>query len=226
MPKSLFQTLNNQLDYLEESQINLVYRAFKTAEQAHRGQTRRSGEPYITHPVEVAKILASMQMDHESLMAALLHDVVEDTSVSLNELEYIFGSEVSLLVDGVTKLTKIEQKDRSKNQAESFRKTLMAMVKDIRVILVKLADRLHNMRTIHNLDTNKRRRISKETLEIFSPIAYRLGMHDVAQELDDLGFSNLHPERYRVLLEAVEKFQIQHEDALKAMKNKLEKIRK
>ena len=175
------------------------------AEEGHHGQVRRSGEPYITHPVSAALILAAMRLDYQTIMATLLHDVVEDTSVSIELLRSRFGDEIAILVDGVTKLTKIKFESRAEAQAENFRKMVMAMVKDIRVIIVKLADRYHNMRTLGVMPATKRKRIALETLEIYAPIANRLGMHALYTGLEDLGFKALYPMRYRVLKAAVEK---------------------
>jgi guanosine-3',5'-bis(diphosphate) 3'-pyrophosphohydrolase len=192
-------------EYLELEQIELCRHAYHTAYQAHEGQMRRSGEPYITHPVAAALILAGMRLDHQTIMATLLHDVIEDTLMNLEELRTLFGDEVAALVDGVTKLTQIKFESRAEAQAENFRKMILAMVKDIRVIIVKLADRLHNMRTLGVMPSAKRRRIAIETLEIYAPIANRLGMHALFIGLEDLGFKALYPMRYRALKSAVEK---------------------
>jgi len=182
-------------DYLDPSQVNEVLRAYYYAEQAHESQRRRSGEPYIIHPLSVADILSDMFMDHQSLMAAMLHDVIEDTAVSKDDLDKQFGTPIGDLVDGVSKLTQIEFSSKAEAQAENFQKMTMAMAKDIRVILVKLADRMHNMRTLGSLKPEKRRRIARETLEIYSPIANRLGMNDVRMEFEDLCFRNIYPMR-------------------------------
>lgn len=192
-------------EYLELEQIELCEQAYQIALRAHEGQMRRSGEPYITHPVAAALILAGMRLDHQTIMATLLHDVIEDTLMSLEELRTLFGDEVAALVDGVTKLTKIKFESRAEAQAENFRKMILAMVKDIRVIIVKLADRLHNMCTLGAMPSAKRRRIAIETLEIYAPIANRLGMHVMFTGLEDLGFKALYPMRYRALKSAVEK---------------------
>lgn len=201
---SFFIELRQALaEYLTEEQVNEVFRAYQFAEEAHKGQQRQTGDPYISHPIAVAQILASMRMDHQSIMAAILHDVIEDTGIDKSVLKTQFSEEVAELVDGVSKLTQINFESRAEAQAENFRKMVLAMVRDIRVILVKLADRLHNMRTLDALPAHKRRRIAKETLEIYAPIANRLGMHNFRIELEDLGFAALHPLRYRVLKEAV-----------------------
>lgn len=203
---SHFDELHEELKrYLEADQIEKCYQAYLVAEKSHQGQMRRSGEPYITHPVAAACILAEMRLDYQTIMATLLHDVVEDTSISKEELIQKFGEDVTTLVDGVTKLTKIKFESRAEAQAENFRKMVMAMVKDIRVIIVKLADRLHNMRTLGVMPLAKRKRIAIETLEIYAPIANRLGMHAVYTGLEDLGFKALYPMRYRVIKSAVEK---------------------
>ncbi|KFX71060.1 (p)ppGpp synthetase [Pseudomonas taeanensis MS-3] len=181
--------------YLGTDQVNLVRRAYFYAEQAHDGQRRRSGEAYVTHPLAVANILADMHMDHQSLMAAMLHDVIEDTGIAKEALHAQFGETVAELVDGVSKLTQMNFETKAEAQAENFQKMAMAMARDIRVILVKLADRLHNMRTLEVLSGEKRRRIAKETLEIYAPIANRLGMHSMRVEFEDLGFKAMHPMR-------------------------------
>lgn len=192
-------------EYLDGKQVASIEEAYLLAEKAHEGQLRYTGEPYITHPVAVAKILAEMRMDPQTIMAAIMHDVIEDTKIEKRDITSKFGKEVADLVDGVTKLTQIEFETRAQAQAENFRKMVMAMAKDIRVILVKLADRLHNMRTLGYLPSVKRRRIALETLEIFAPIANRLGMHAFRVEFEDLGFAALYPLRYRILKEALSK---------------------
>jgi RelA/SpoT family (p)ppGpp synthetase len=190
--------LENTLQtYLTPEQSNSVKRAYYFAEQAHFGQLRRSGEPYVTHPLAVAGILADMHMDHQSLIAAMLHDVIEDTGIPKSAIGEQFGADVAELVDGVSKLTQMEFESLEEKQAENFQKMALAMARDIRVILVKLADRLHNMRTLGVLQPDKARRISRETLEIYSPIAMRLGMNNVRMEFEDLGFSAMYPMRAR-----------------------------
>ena len=183
--------------YLQQEQVNSVRRAYYYAEQAHEGQFRRSGEPYITHPLAVAGILGEMHMDHQSLMAAMLHDVIEDTGITKTAIKSQFGNTVADLVDGVSKLNKITFKSRKEEQAENFQKMALAMAKDLRVILVKIADRLHNMRTLNVLAPEKRRRIARETLDIYAPIASRLGMNNVCIEFEELGFAALYPMRAR-----------------------------
>lgn len=203
---SYFKELDEELkSYLEQPCIEKCYQAYLVAEKAHQGQMRRSGEPYITHPVAAALILARMRLDYQTIMATLLHDVVEDTAISKDDLTQQFGEDVTALVDGVTKLTKIKFESRAEAQAENFRKMVLAMVKDIRVIIVKLADRYHNMRTLGAMPSAKRRRIAIETLEIYAPIANRLGMHAIYTGLEDLGFQALYPMRYRAIKSAAEK---------------------
>ncbi|CNF11935.1 bifunctional GTP diphosphokinase/guanosine-3',5'-bis pyrophosphate 3'-pyrophosphohydrolase [Yersinia nurmii] len=200
----LFESLNLLIQrYLPEEQIKRLKQAYLVARDAHEGQTRSSGEPYITHPVAVACILAEMRLDYETLMAALLHDVIEDTPATYQDMEQLFGKSVAELVEGVSKLDKLTFRDKKEAQAENFRKMIMAMVQDIRVILIKLADRTHNMRTLGSLRPDKRRRIARETLEIYSPLAHRLGIHHLKTELEELGFEALYPNRYRVIKEVV-----------------------
>ena len=194
-------------NYLEKAQIEECRHAYLVAEKAHSGQMRRTGEPYISHPVAAALILANMRLDYQTIMATLLHDVVEDTSIKQEELIKLFGKEVTALVNGVTKLTKIKFESRAEAQAENFRKMVLAMVKDIRVIIVKLADRYHNMLTLKIMPAVKRKRIAIETLEIYAPIAKRLGMHAMYTALEDLCFQALYPLRYRAIKSAVEKAQ-------------------
>ena len=189
--------------YLEPKEVARVERAYRYSEQCHRGQMRQSGDPYITHPLAVANILADMHMDHESLMAALLHDVIEDTGVTKGQISRRFGRTVAELVDGVSKLTEIEFESKAEQQAESFQKMTLAMSRDIRVVLVKLADRLHNMRTLGVLAPAKRRRIARETLDIYAPIAQRLGINDIRLEFEDIGFAAMYPLRHRRLREAM-----------------------
>ncbi|MGL0820558.1 bifunctional GTP diphosphokinase/guanosine-3',5'-bis pyrophosphate 3'-pyrophosphohydrolase [Vibrio vulnificus] len=200
----LFDSLKDVAqEYLTEPQLEALRQSYVVARDAHEGQTRSSGEPYIIHPVAVARILADMRLDVETLQAALLHDVIEDCDVSKEDLETQFGHTVAELVDGVSKLDKLKFRDRKEAQAENFRKMVLAMVQDIRVILIKLADRTHNMRTLGALRPDKKRRIARETLEIYSPLAHRLGIHNIKTELEELGFEALYPNRYRVLKEVV-----------------------
>ncbi len=189
--------------YLKPEDIALVWEAYRFSETAHAGQIRRSGEPYISHPVSVACILAELHLDVPTLLAALLHDVVEDTPITKEEVGEKFGRQVAELVDGLSKLDKIEFKDAMQVQAENFRKMLLAMSQDVRVILVKLADRLHNMQTLEVMRPDKQKRIARETLEIYAPIANRLGLNSIYQELEDLSFKYLYPMRYRVISKAI-----------------------
>ncbi|UTW48107.1 bifunctional GTP diphosphokinase/guanosine-3',5'-bis pyrophosphate 3'-pyrophosphohydrolase [Bacterioplanoides sp. SCSIO 12839] len=189
--------------YLSNSQIKQVSRAYYYAEQAHEGQRRRSGEPYIIHPLAVANVLADMHLDHQSLMAAMLHDVIEDTGIPKDALQQQFGSVVTELVDGVSKLTHIHFESKEEQQAENFQKMAMAMAKDIRVILVKLADRLHNLRTLGSLRPEKRRRVARESLDIYVPIANRLGLNDIRIEMEELCFEAIYPMRSGMIAKAV-----------------------
>jgi GTP pyrophosphokinase len=189
--------------YLPPADVALVERAFDYSEAAHRGQFRKSGEPYITHPLAVASILSQWRLDAHGLAAALLHDVMEDTKVSKSEIETTFGKPVADMVDGVSKLDQIAFDTREEAEAESFRKMLLAMARDVRVILIKLADRLHNMRTLDAMALAHRRRIARETLDIYAPIANRLGLNALYLELQDLSFKHLHPMRYRILSQAI-----------------------
>ncbi len=192
-------------EYLEPEQVRQLREACHFAAEAHAGIYRKSGEPYIFHPLAVARILANVRFDHETLQAALLHDVIEDTLYNKDQIGAQFGPEVAELVDGVSKLTQIQFNSKLEAQAENFRKMFLAMAKDLRVIMIKLADRLHNMRTLGAMRPESRRRIARETLEIYAPIAGRLGMNHLRQELENLGFSHLYPLRYRVLQDAVRK---------------------
>jgi GTP pyrophosphokinase len=192
----LFSKIESQLP---ADQIERIREAFDYAEAAHKGQKRQSGEAFITHPIAVAGILADLHLDGATIAAAVLHDVVEDTPSSMAEVEQKFGKEVAEIVDGVTKLDQVQFKSRKEAQAESFRKMILAMVRDIRVIMVKLADRTHNMRTLSAMPPEKRRAVARETLDIYAPIAGRLGIHSIKLELEELGFRTLYPHRYRVI---------------------------
>lgn len=193
--------------YLGAPEVADIYRAYLFSAEAHEGQSRRSGEPYIFHPLEVARILALMHLDSKSIIAAILHDVIEDTSHSKEQIAELFGKDVAELVDGVSKIDRIEFRTDEEQQAENFRKMLLAMSQDIRVILIKLADRLHNLRTLAALHPERRRAIARETLDIYAPIANRLGMRQWAHELEDQAFGHLYPLRHRVLAEAMRKRQ-------------------
>jgi len=200
-----FAALMEKLDYLDPANIELVRQAYRYADAAHLGQLRNSGEPYITHPIAVAAQCANWKLDAQALMAALLHDAMEDCGVTKSDLIDRFGAPVAELVDGLTKLDKLQFDTREENQAESFRKMLLAMARDVRVILIKLADRTHNMRTLADMPSSKWGRISSETLEIYAPIAHRLGLNQTYRELQDLAFRYLHPWRYATLHKAVSK---------------------
>ena len=192
----------SRFGYLKPTDVARLAEAYRFSGAAHAGQTRQSGEPYVSHPLAVAEILAGWRLDSQALMAALLHDVMEDTSVTKAEISDTFGKPVADLVDGVSKLDKIEFQSAEDAQAENFRKMLLAMARDVRVILIKLADRLHNMRTLAAVAPAKRRRVARETMEIYAPIANRLGLNELFHELQELAFSHTHPLRYRVLLKA------------------------
>ena len=196
--------LTEKLSYLEEADLRRVERAYRYAERSHTGQMRQTGDLYITHPLAVANILADMHMDPEGLMAAMLHDVIEDTGVTKGQIARRFGRTVADLVDGVSKLTEIEFESKAQQQAESFQKMTLAMSRDIRVLLVKLADRLHNMRTLGTLSPSKRRRVARETMEIYAPIAQRLGIDHIRIELEELSFAAMYPLRHRRLREATQ----------------------
>ena len=201
----LRELINSAETYLPAEQVARVRTAAEFGAEAHEGQKRLSGEPYIAHPLAAAQILADLHLDPDTIIAAILHDVIEDTPISKDELAQKFGAAVAEIVDGVTKLDQIQFKSRAEAQAESFRKMVLAMVRDLRVILVKLADRTHNMRTLGSVPPAKRRTVARETLEIYAPIANRLGIHSIKSELEDLGFKALYPQRYRVLERAVKR---------------------
>ena len=203
-PKFLISDLCELLEtYLDAGQVSEIYRAYLFGAEAHAGQHRRSGEPYIYHPIAVARILADMHMDVQTIIAAILHDTIEDTPTLKEQLAEDFGGEVADLVDGVSKLTQMEFDSQAEKEAENYRKMMLAMTRDIRVILIKLADRLHNMRTLGAMPPDKRRRIARETLDIYAPIAARLGINSVRRELEDLGFASLYPMRFKVLEAAI-----------------------
>ncbi|MCB1741482.1 MAG: bifunctional (p)ppGpp synthetase/guanosine-3',5'-bis(diphosphate) 3'-pyrophosphohydrolase [Gammaproteobacteria bacterium] len=209
--------------YLPPDQVKEVHRAYEFGARAHEGQRRASGEPYIFHPLEVAKVLAEMRLDHQTIVAALLHDVIEDTPAGKNDIADAFGEDVAELVDGVSKLDQIRFESRAQAQAESFRKMLLAMAKDLRVILVKLADRLHNMRTLEALAPEKRRRIARETLDVYAPIAARLGLNSIRLELEDLGFQALYPMRFRVLSNEMKRLRRHRKQVVKKIETALKR---
>ena len=214
-PEALYEELINRVrKYHPSDDISLIEKAYQTAYDAHRGQVRKSGEPYIIHPLYVSIILADLELDKETIVAGLLHDVVEDTIMTDEEIKEQFGADVALLVDGVTKLEKInfhgensDDRDRDaeklERQAENLRKMFLAMARDIRVILIKLADRLHNMRTLQHMRPQKQQEIARETLDIYSPIAQRLGISRIKVELDDLALKYLEPEAYYDLVDKI-----------------------
>ena len=198
--------------YLGDDECDQIMKAFTLADKAHEGQFRASGEPYIMHPLAVAEILAHLQIDHITLMAALLHDVVEDTEYTKEDIEKLFGSEVAFLVDGVTKLNQFQYETKEDRQMENYRKMILAMAKDVRVVVIKLGDRLHNMRTLKHMRSDKQKRIAKETLEIFAPLAHRLGIFNVKWELEDLSFRYLEPDKYYDLVDQMKQKRQARED--------------
>lgn len=219
----LFEPLERIIKgYLPAEKIELVRRAFVIARDAHEGQTRSSGEPYITHPVAVACIIAEMKLDHEAVMAALLHDVIEDTPYTEEQLANEFGSSVADIVQGVSKLDKLKFRTRQEAQVENFRKMILAMTKDIRVVLIKLADRTHNMRTLGSLRPDKRRRIAKETLEIYSPLAHRLGIEHIKNELENLCLQAIYPHRYNILKTGIEMARSSRQDLIAKITHEIE----
>lgn len=220
--KLLNQLCDRISGYLDPQQVNTIVRAYHFSATAHAGQFRRSGEAYICHPVSVAISLASMHMDAHGIMAAILHDVIEDTDVTKEQIASEFNPEVAELVDGVTKLSKIDSRSRAEAQAENVRKMFLAMAQDLRVIIVKLADRLHNMQTLGNMPPDKKRRIAKETLEIYAPIANRLGMNDVRHQLESLGFKALYPNRFNILNHAVKKSRGNRKEIVDTIQNAIQ----
>ena len=210
--KALAEFMEYIHTYLTDDECDQVLKAFELADKAHEGQFRASGEPYIMHPLAVTDILAHLQIDHITLMAALMHDVVEDTSYSKEDLEEMFGSEVAFLVDGVTKLNQFQYETKEDRQMENYRKMILAMAKDVRVVVIKLGDRLHNMRTLKHMRSDKQKRIAKETLEIFAPLAHRLGIFNVKWELEDLSFRYLEPEKYYDLVDQMKQKRQVRED--------------
>ncbi len=217
-----FAGLTAKLDYLSPSDLEQVRLAYRFADEAHLGQLRNSGEPYITHPIAVAAQCAEWKLDAQALMAALLHDALEDCGVTKIELIERFGAAVAELVDGLTKLDKLQFNTREESQAESFRKMLLAMARDVRVILIKLADRTHNMRTLSDVPRSKWGRISSETLEIYAPIAYRLGLNQTYRELQDLAFRHLRPWRYAILAKAIAKSRGRRRDLIQKVQKEVE----
>ena len=221
--KALAEFMEYIHTYLTDDECDQVLKAFELADKAHEGQFRASGEPYIMHPLAVADILAHLQIDHITLMAALMHDVVEDTSYSKEDLEEMFGSEVAFLVDGVTKLNQFQYETKEDRQMENYRKMILAMAKDVRVVVIKLGDRLHNMRTLKHMRSDKQKRIAKETLEIFAPLAHRLGIFNVKWELEDLSFRYLEPEKYYDLVDQMKQKRQVREDIVNDTMSQLTK---
>ena len=221
--KALAEFMEYIHTYLTDDECDQVLKAFELADKAHEGQFRASGEPYIMHPLAVADILAHLQIDHITLMAALMHDVVEDTSYSKEDLEEMFGSEVAFLVDGVTKLNQFQYETKEDRQMENYRKMILAMAKDVRVVVIKLGDRLHNMRTLKHMRSDKQKRIAKETLEIFAPLAHRLGIFNVKWELEDLSFRYLEPEKYYDLVDQMKQKRQVREDIVSDTMSQLTK---
>ncbi len=217
-----FAALTGKLDYLDEGDVRRVREAYRFADEAHLGQFRASGEPYITHPIAVAGLCADWKLDAQAIMAALMHDAMEDCGITKSELVERFGSATAELVDGLTKLDKLQFSTREESQAESFRKMLLAMARDVRVILIKLADRLHNMRTMGAMAANKRGRIARETLEIFAPIAHRLGLNQTYRELQELSFSYLQPWRHAALSKAVSRARGHRRDVVERVQEQVE----
>ncbi len=226
LPESPEQLLLDQLhsissDYLDPQQLEKIFQAYQFGAKHHQGQRRKSGEAFICHPLSVAISLAKMRMDVNGVTAAILHDVIEDTTASKNDIIELFGEEVANLVDGVTKLTKLDNKTQAEAQAENVRKMCLAMAKDLRVIMVKLADRLHNMQTLGVMRPEKKRRIAKETLDIYTPIANRLGMNNIRHQLESLCFEAIHPMRYRILKNAVKKARGNRKEVIATITNSI-----
>ncbi|XOJ84546.1 bifunctional (p)ppGpp synthetase/guanosine-3',5'-bis(diphosphate) 3'-pyrophosphohydrolase [Methylophilaceae bacterium Uisw_099_01] len=207
--------------YLPKKEVDKVWEAYRFSEKAHSGQKRRSGEAYISHPVSVACIAARFHLDSQSIQAALLHDVVEDTEVTESDIEFRFGKQVSVLVKGLSKLDKVEFQDANEAQAENFRKMLLAMTQDVRVMLIKLSDRLHNMQTIQSLEESKKTRIAQETIDIYAPIANRLGLNNLYQELEDLCFEVLHPVRYKTIQKAIKASRGNRKEVIEKISNEI-----
>src|SRR5579862_6363682 len=219
---TIHQLIRRVQKYDPTADAGELMRVYELADAAHEGQRRASGESYIEHPLAVAGILADLEMDHQTIAAALLHDVVEDTSITSEQVAQQFGDEVARLVDGVTKLTRIPYQSKEDAQVENLRKMFMAMAKDIRVIIIKLADRLHNMRTLASLPVSKQQAIARETLDIYAPIAHRLGIWKIKWEIEDLCLRYLDPEMYREIVERVAKTRREREADIEAVTRSLQ----
>ncbi|MBI3369494.1 MAG: bifunctional (p)ppGpp synthetase/guanosine-3',5'-bis(diphosphate) 3'-pyrophosphohydrolase, partial [Burkholderiales bacterium] len=218
-----FSALSDKLGYLGKADIKLIREAYKFADEAHLGQMRLSGVPYITHPLAVAGMVADWKLDAQAVMAALMHDAMEDCGITKVQLIEHFGAPTAELVDGLTKLDKLQFSTREEGQAESFRKMLLAMARDVRVILIKLADRLHNMRTMSAMIPAKRQRIARETLDIYAPIAHRLGLNQIYRELQELSFAHLHPWRHAAVDKAVKRSRGYRRDIVERVRREVEK---
>ena len=195
----------NKYLHLSDKDVEMIKKAYVYSAKVHSGQKRSSGEPYLSHPLEVSGILAQMKLDVSSIITGLLHDTVEDTLATSEEIESMFGKEIAFLVEGVTKIGQLPYSSKIERQAEGFRKLILATAKDIRVVLIKLADRLHNMRTLEHLREDKQKRIASETFDIYAPLSHRLGINWVTNELEDLSFKFLHPDEYKTLSKQITK---------------------
>lgn len=209
--------------YTTAPDVELIKKAYVFSGVVHQGQTRLSGEPYMSHPIEVAAILTSLKMDASTVATGLLHDTVEDTHTTLEKVEELFGTEISHLVDGLTKLSKISFEKKEEHEAENFRKMILAMAKDIRIIMIKLADRLHNMRTLEALPRHRQESIARETLDIYAPLANRIGIGWMKTELEDLSFKYLYPDKYTLFKDKLEKGKVESQKHLDAVKESLDK---
>ena len=220
--------LSEELDQLSKIYLNplssqKIKKAIEFADRAHEGQFRKSGEPFLTHPINVGLILASLKMDADTIIAGLLHDVVEDCDISLSKVRQEFGRNVSLLVNGVTKLLQLDEKMKGSSQAENFQKMALATAEDVRVVIIKLADRLHNLKTIEHLPREKQIKKCKETMELYVPLAHQIGMHKMATELEDISFKTIYPIRNKLILDALKKSDLDKKTLVSKVKNALRK---